>query len=75
MRAVHEGVSTSERAFCSGSVAARGLGRVDFLALSLAQGSAARLAHDGKGLPMGEVRLRGGGDVRLQDAGSVPGGH
>ena len=71
MRAVHEGVSASERAFCSGSVAARGLGRVDFLALSLAQGSAARLAYDGKG--MGEVRLRGGGDVRLQDAGSVPG--
>ena len=71
MRAVHEGVSASERAFCSGSVAARGLGRVDFLALSLAQGSAARLAYDGK--EMGEVRLRGGRDVRLQDAGSVPG--
>ena len=71
MRAVHEGVSASERAFCSGSVAARGLGRVDFLALSLAQGSAARLAYDGKW--MEEARLRGGGDVRLQDAGSVPG--
>ena len=63
----------SERASCSGSVAARRLGRVDSLALSLVQGSAARLAYDGKGLPMAEARLRGGGDVRLQDAGSVPG--